>query len=53
MTEFDGYMTKARRADESKMAHMVGDRYDGYGENEGSREPMGYEDFASEPSFIA
>ncbi|KUL86705.1 hypothetical protein ZTR_03099 [Talaromyces verruculosus] len=46
MTEFDMYMTKAQRIDNSKMAHMAGDRFDGYGEDVESHEPVEYEGFS-------
>lgn len=45
-TEFDMYMTKAQRADNSKMAHMAGDRFDSYREDVESHEPVEYEGFA-------
>lgn len=47
MTEFDSYMTKAQRADNSKMAHMAGDRFDSYGEDVESHDPVEYEGFAN------
>ncbi|KAK1148084.1 hypothetical protein N8T08_010720 [Aspergillus melleus] len=40
MTEFDGYMAKAQRVDQAKMAHMEGVRYDRYGEDDGDQEPV-------------
>lgn len=46
MTEFDTYMTKAQRADYSKMAHMAGDRFDSYGDNLESHQPVEYQGFA-------
>ena len=46
MTEFDMYMTKAQRADNSKMAHMAGDRFDGYGKEVESHEPVEFEGFS-------
>jgi hypothetical protein len=51
--EFDRYLKKARRADEAKMAHMQGDRYDEY-ESDHTHEPVQYEGFTSsrEPSMI-
>ncbi|PLB53966.1 hypothetical protein P170DRAFT_396969 [Aspergillus steynii IBT 23096] len=45
MTEFDGYMAKAQRVDQTKMAHMQGVRYDLYGEDGGDQEPVEYEGF--------
>lgn len=54
MTEFDGYMAKAQRVDQAKMAHMEGVRYDLYGEDGGDQEPVEYEGFGghtSEPQF--
>lgn len=46
MAEFNMYMTKAQRADNSKMAHMAGDRFDGYGEDVESHGPVEYEGFS-------
>ncbi|KAE8351570.1 hypothetical protein BDV28DRAFT_158618 [Aspergillus coremiiformis] len=46
MIEFDHYMTKTQRADESKMAQMEGVRYDGYGQDSGYLELTEYEGFA-------
>ncbi|KAK5653751.1 hypothetical protein OQA88_7907 [Cercophora sp. LCS_1] len=45
--EFDRYLKQARRADEAKLAHMQGDRYDRFDEDQSHvSEPFDYE-----PSF--
>ncbi|GKZ35205.1 hypothetical protein AbraIFM66950_005798 [Aspergillus brasiliensis] len=43
--EFDRYLVKARRADDRKLAHMEGVRYDGY-ESGPTREPAVYDGFS-------
>ncbi|RAK98859.1 uncharacterized protein BO80DRAFT_411447 [Aspergillus ibericus CBS 121593] len=43
--EFDRYLVKARRADDRKLAHMEGIRYDAY-EAGLSREPAAYDGFS-------
>ncbi|KAI9038146.1 uncharacterized protein KD926_011281 [Aspergillus affinis] len=48
MTEFDGYMAKAQRVDQAKMAHIKGVRYDRYGEDDVDQEPVEYEGYGGQ-----
>ncbi|KAJ9144715.1 Fidgetin-like protein 1 [Pleurostoma richardsiae] len=45
--EFDRYLKQARRADEAKLAHMQGDRYDEFDD----QHAQGHEPIQFEPSF--